>query len=123
MTTIEIANRLVELIRAGEYETAHQELYAQDAISIENPIYQNDQMSYKESKGMDAIKEKGKQWMDSMEQLFGQGASEPLVIQNGFTITIYFDAIMKGMTERIKMEEIAVYWVKDGKIVREEFFY
>lgn len=35
MTTTEIASRLVELCRSGQYETAHKTLYAKDAISIE----------------------------------------------------------------------------------------
>ncbi|TAN04486.1 MAG: nuclear transport factor 2 family protein, partial [Rhodanobacteraceae bacterium] len=37
MNTEQIAKRLVELCRKGEYEQAQRELYAQDAVSIEMP--------------------------------------------------------------------------------------
>lgn len=123
MNTQEIANRLVELIREGDYETAHSELYSKDIISIENPVDQSGDMKYMEVAGMQAVKEKGKQWEDGIEELFGQGASDPVVAPNAFAISMYFDAKLKGSPERVKMEEIAVYSVKDGKIVREEFIY
>ncbi len=35
MTTQEIANRLVELCRQGDFKTAQEELLAEDAMSIE----------------------------------------------------------------------------------------
>jgi len=35
MTTKEIASRLVDLVRKGEFEKAQQELYAQDTVSME----------------------------------------------------------------------------------------
>jgi hypothetical protein len=35
MNTESIANRLVELCRAGKFEQAQKELYASDAVSIE----------------------------------------------------------------------------------------
>lgn len=123
MDTQEIANRLVELIRAGDYETAHSQLYSEDIVSIENPIDQSGEMKYMEVVGMEAVKEKGKKWEESMEELFGQGASDPVVSPNAFAISMYFEAKLKGAPEKTKMEELAVYSVKDGKIVREEFIY
>lgn len=123
MTTQEIAERLVELIRAGEYETAHQELYADDIVSIENPVNPGEFMKYKEDKGLEAVAAKGKEWEASMEELYGQGCSEPLVVENAISLSIWFDAKMQGAPERTRMEEIGIYWVRDGKIVREEFIY
>jgi len=35
MTTVDIANRLVELCRKGDFETALKQLFADDAVSIE----------------------------------------------------------------------------------------
>ena len=34
-----------------------------------------------------------------------------------------FEAIYKGQTEARKEEELIVYTVRDGKIVKEEYFY
>ena len=39
-----------------------------------------------------------------------------------FAVAMGMDCTMKGMG-RQKMDEIALYEVKDGKIVREQFFY
>ncbi len=46
MTTKEVADRLVEICRAGKIEDAQNELFAQDAVSIEP----NDTMGPKETK-------------------------------------------------------------------------
>ena len=123
MTTQEIANRLIELIRAGDYATAQKELYSNDITSIENPITPNSFMQYSKVTGMEALAEKGKKWEEGMEELFDQGASNPIVTENAIAISIWFDAKMKGAPERSRMEEIGVYSIKDGKIVREEFVY
>ncbi len=123
MTTQEIANRLVELIRAGDYATAQKELYSSEATSIENPITPNGFMQYSKVAGAEALAEKGKKWEEGMEELFDQGASDPIVTENAIAISIWFDAKMKGAPERSRQEEIGVYSVKDGKIIQEEFIY
>jgi len=40
-----------------------------------------------------------------------------------FIVGFRFDVTMKANGHRFTMEEMALYTVKDGKIVREEFFY
>jgi len=117
MSTKEIASRLVELCRQGDFEKAQKELYAQDAISIEphaTPAFQ------KETKGLDAILEKGKKWASMVEQYHEMKVSEPLLADNSFAITMFMSVTMK---ERGKMDmtELCVYQVKDGKIVSESF--
>ncbi len=64
MTTKELADRLVELCRKGDFESAQAELFADDVISIEphaTPDFQ------KETKGKQAVKEKGDKWNDMVE--------------------------------------------------------
>ena len=122
MTTQEVANRLVELINAGDDDTAHKELYHEDVISIENPVKKGQGMEYMEIKGMTAKKEKTKQWNEMTEELHGYGAGEPMVVENAFVVKIWIDSKMKGY-DREKMDELAVYSVVGGKIVREEFVY
>jgi hypothetical protein len=118
MTTQEIANRLVELCRQGQYETAQKELYADDAISIEPP---GNPMSGTVH-GLDAIIAKGHQFQAGVEEIHGGSVSDPIVAGNVFAATIVIDATFKGMG-RMAMEEVAAYKVKDGKIVSEEFIY
>jgi hypothetical protein len=118
MTVKEIASRLVELCRIGKYEDAQSELYNNDAESIEPAGAQGMQSV----KGLEAIKEKGRQFQGMVEQIHGGSVSEPIFAGNNFAISIKIDATMKGQG-RSNMEEIAVYNVKDGKIIKEEFFF
>jgi len=118
MTTQEIATRLVELCRQGQYETAQKELYADDAISIEPP---GNPMSGK-VEGVAAIIEKGHRFQEGVEEFHGSTVSDAIVTGNVFAVTISLDATFKGMG-RMVMDEVCAYKVKDGKIVSEEFIY
>ncbi|GAA4309077.1 nuclear transport factor 2 family protein [Compostibacter hankyongensis] len=118
MTTQQIAQRLAALCREGELETAQKELYADDAISIEpeaSPGFD------KETRGKDAILEKGHQFNSMVEKVYSYVVSEPLISGNTFAFTLEMDIKMKGR-ERDTMGELCVYQVRDGKIVAEQFF-
>jgi len=117
MTTVDIANRLYELCKEGHYQQAQEELYADDAISIEPVHAQAPSVT-----GKDAIIKKGEQFRDSIEELHGVNASQPIVAGNHFALTVTVDATFKGMGKMV-MDEVAVYEVKDGKVVKEQFFY
>jgi len=118
MTTQQIADRLVELCRQADYETAQKELYGNDAISIEP--YATPEFA-KETKGLPAILEKGHKFEAMVEKTYATTVSEPLVVGNAITFILGMDITMKG-AGRSKMEELCVYQVKDGKIVSEQFF-
>jgi hypothetical protein len=118
MTTQQIAERLAALCEKGDFETAQQELYADDVISIEpeaTPDYD------KETKGKDAVFAKIKKFEDSVDKFFGNKVSAPLVASNSFAFTLSMDIKMKGQ-DRMQLEELCVYEVKDGKVVSEQFF-
>ena len=117
MTTQQVADRLVELCRKGEYEKAQKELYAENAVSIEeqaSPAFE------KETKGLKAIIEKGHKFDEMVETMHSASVSEPLVAGNSIAFQLKLDATMKGRG-RSEMNEICVYKVKDGKIVSEYF--
>ncbi len=117
MTTQQIAQRLAELCRKGDYETAQKELFANDAVSIEpweTPDFA------KETKGLDAIIEKGHKFSAMVEEMHGGSVSEPIVAGNSFAMVMSMDMTMKGK-ERMNMSELCVYQVKDGKVVSESF--
>lgn len=118
MSTQQVASRLAELCRQGQFETAQKELFAEDAVSIEP---QGTPESPKETKGLGAIIEKGHKWNAMVEQVHGCTASTPLVAGNSIAMTLAMDLTMKGRG-RMKMEEVCVYQVKDGKIASEQFF-
>jgi hypothetical protein len=118
MTTQEVANRFSELTKAGNYDAIQDELYAENAVSIEPPHSQGLQSV----EGLAAIKEKGKKFNESLETMHGGYCSDPVVGGNYFSVSMGMDATFKGMG-RMNMDEICVYEVKDGKIVKEQFFY
>ena len=118
MTTQEIANRMYELFKENKWAEAQQELFSDDAESIEPP----GSPGLQSVKGKDAIKKKGDDFSNMIEEVHGGYTGEPIVAGNYIALAMGFDATMKGMG-RQKMDEIAVYEVKDGKIVKEQFFY
>jgi len=117
MNTKEIANRLVELCRKGEFETAQRELFSPDVISIEpyaTPDFE------KETRGLPGIIEKGHKFEAKTEAIHSLHVSEPLVAGESFAIIMGLDITMKGQG-RMNMSELCVYKVKDGKVISEEF--
>ena len=117
MSTQEIAGRLVELCRKGDFQSAQKELFADDAVSVEphaTPAFE------KETKGINAILEKAEKFDAMVEEMHSMGVSEPLVADNSFACTMSMDITMKERG-RMQMTELCVYEVKDGKIIKEQF--
>lgn len=118
MTTQEIAHRLYELCQQGQYETAHNELYAATATSTES----NMRGERETATGIDAINTKGQQFQSMVEEMFSGYTNEPKVFGNYIFMEMGMDVKMKNM-DRMNMVEMCRYEVKDGKIVAEEFYY
>jgi len=118
MTTQEIANRLSELFKENKWADALNEFFSEDAESVEPPHSQGMQSV----KGLDNIRKKGEQFEQMVEEVHGGWVSEPIVGGNHIAFAMGMDVTFKGMGRK-KMDEIALYEVKDGKIVKEQFFY
>lgn len=120
MTTQEVADRFYELAAENKFDTIQNELYADNAVSIEPPNAA--EQGLQNASGLDAIKKKGDAFNEMVEEMHGGYTSEPVVGGNFFSVAMGMDVTMKG-AGRISMDEIAVYEVKDGKIVKEQFFF
>src|SRR5512146_2765264 len=119
MPTFDIGTKLVALIRAGKNAEAMETLYAPTIVSIEAlaPPGGN-----REQTGIAACLAKGKQFRERHE--IHSGAAEgPYPHGDRFAVVLSYDLTDKATGQRQKMNEVAVYTVKDDKIVREEFFY
>lgn len=119
MTTSDIASKLVAYCRKGEFEAAQKELYSPDSVSIEpasSPAFA------KETKGLQAIITKGHTFNATIEEYHSIDVSDSIVAGQTFACVINLDVTMKG-PGRTKMTEVAVYTVKDEKIIAEQFFY
>ncbi len=120
MNTEAVAKRLVELCRKGEHEQAQRELYAQDAVSIEMAGAPAGALG--DAQGLRAIYEKGRQFAAMVEAVHANSVSEPVMAGNWFSVSMTMDVTFRGRG-RVQMTEICVYQVRDGKVVREQFFY
>jgi len=75
-----------------------------------------------EWRGRRAVDEKNAWWMQE-HIMHGGSAEGPFVGSTGFAVRFTMDVETKSSGARESMEEIGVYTVRDGKIVREEFMY
>lgn len=113
----DIAEKLVAWCNKGDYNSCYQNLYSPHIVSIEPEWGENPRVE-----GMEAVGKKGEWWENTFEVHSAQ-ASEPMVAENWFSIRFEMDTTHKASGHRSKSSEIAVYQVKDGKIVQEQFFY
>jgi len=119
MTTFEIAKKYVELCRAHQNHVALDTLFSRDAVSVEAAAMPG---MPTESRGLEAIAEKGKTWMANHE-IHSSKLEGPWPNGNRFAVRLTYDVTNKPSGRRMQMDEIGLFTVDNDKIVREEFFY
>ena len=120
MSTQEVANRFYMLSQENKFGEIQQELYADNAVSIEPPHAAAQGLT--NATGLEAIRQKGEAFNNMIEEMHSAYSGEPIVAGNFFAVPMGMDVTMKG-AGRISFDEIAVYEVKNGKIVKEQFFF
>ena len=118
MTTQQVADRMNVLFKENKWNVIQDEFYAEDCKSIEP----EKSVGLKTVHGLAAIKEKGRQFGEMVEEMHSGFVSDLVVGGNFISCAMGMDVTMKGMG-RMQMDEIAVYEVKDGKIISEQFFF
>jgi ketosteroid isomerase-like protein len=119
MKTMEIANELVALCRQGKNHDALNKLFAEDIVSVEAGAPPGMQ---RETKGLAGVKAKG-EWWSANHEVHSANVSGPWPHDDRFVVGFQYEVTNKPSGQRMKMDEVGLYTVKDGKIVREEFFY
>jgi ketosteroid isomerase-like protein len=119
MTTLEIGKQLVELCKQGKNHEAKEKLYAKDVVSVEAVAPPG---SSAEVRGLEAVEAKGKWWVDN-HVVHDAVVEGPFPHGDRFIVRFKYDITNKPTNKRLQMDETALFTVKDGKIVREEFFY
>ena len=119
MTTQEVASRYYELAQRGQLEELQDELYAPNAVSIEP---ENASQLPLQVIDLPALRQKEQQFCQLIEQMHGGFGNEPVISSFYFACTMGMDVTMKGKARRIK-EQLGVFEVDKGKIVKEQFFY
>jgi hypothetical protein len=115
MNTQQVAQDLVSLCKAGKFEEAGEKYWADDVVSVE-PMGDNP-----ESRGKPAARAKG-EWWATHHDVHEVKVEGPYVNGDDFTVRFMMDVTNKDNGQRMKMEEVALYRLKGGKIAEERFF-
>src|SRR5262245_34984280 len=113
MTTAELAKDFTELLKQGKDEGAADKHNAEDIVSyeaMEGPMAV--------CQGKEAVKQKGDWWRQNHE-LHSASVDGPFVNGNQFAVRFKYDITPKATGERVTMDEVGLYTVKDGKIIEE----
>jgi ketosteroid isomerase-like protein len=115
----EIGAALVAGCNAGQAKANLRVLYADDAQSVEAADMGNGTTVT----GIAAIEGKH-DWWDGAHETHSSTATGPFMHgADRFAVIFAADATTKETGVRFSMQEVGVYTVAGGKIVREEFFY
>jgi ketosteroid isomerase-like protein len=117
---MEIARELVAGCRENRVEENLGKLYAEDAVSVEATPGPD---GSRETRGLEGIRGKHAWWNSTFEVHDADVDGPFLHGDDRFAVVFEVDAENRETGERSEMEEVGVYHVRDGKIVREEFFY
>jgi hypothetical protein len=117
-STEDVAARFHELAQQEKWFEIQDELFADDVRSIEPPTAQ----SLPDAHGKAAVRKKGEDIVSQVEAVHGASTTAPVVGGSFFAVGRKLDMTVRGIG-RTQMNEVMVYEVKDGKIVREQFFY
>ena len=117
MTTAALAKEFTELLRQGDHDGAGARYNADDIVSYEAA---DSPMAVCE--GKDAVRQKG-EWWAANHEVHGASVEGPYVNGDQFAVRFSFDITPRATGERVQMDEIGLYAVKDGKIVEERFYY
>lgn len=115
LTIHKIADRLVTLCRERKFVEAYRELFGEEAESID-PMY----MIMPPARGLITLIEREKQFL-SKAIIHDIEISEPLISGKHFAVRIRMDFTVEDRGRKL-IDELAVYHVKSGKIVRQQFF-
>ena len=118
MTAKEVGQKLIDLCVSGHFFQAIDTLYDDDIVSVEAAP---SELFAMEIHGIAGVRDKNQRWSE-LNDVHEVRADGPWPHQDRFAVRWYFDVTPKGGA-RATFDEIAVYTVRDGKIVREEFFY
>jgi hypothetical protein len=118
MTTQEVANRLVELGRIGQFDQAA-ELHA-DHVTQTEPDHVTGGIRTIEGKA--AVKENAAKFHSMIKEMHGGHVGDPTVEGKYFSLQMGMDVTMTD-GKRMDMKELCMYKVEDGNIESDQIFY
>ena len=116
MSTKDVAEKFTAALKAGNFADA-ETFWSDDVASIEamdGPM--------KEIRGRANVHAKG-DWWNANHDVHSFEAHGPYVNGDQFTLRFKIDVTPKASGQRMQMEEVGLYTVRDGRITEERFFY
>jgi len=117
MTTVELAKDFTNFLKQNNHERAAAKYNDDNIVSyeaMEGPMAV--------CRGKEAVQKKSEWWGQSHE-VHGGTVEGRYVNGVGFVVRFTMDVTPKATGKRMKMDEVGVYSVKNGKIVAERFCY
>ena len=109
-----IAGQFVELCNQGKNFDVMQTMYAPDIVSVEP--------NGEETSGKTPVIQKSERFQ-AQNPISGEKVRGPFFNNpNQFAVHFTFEVTPKATGQRITVEEVGIYTVKDSKIAREQFF-
>lgn len=118
MTTQEIANNVTALLREGKFDEVYERYF--DTKNIRHIEPQSPY--FPDLTGIKAIKEKDTQMQAGIDSVNEMEVGNPIVAKYHFALPYKMSVNLKE-GNKLELDEIIVYEVKDGKITLEQFFY
>lgn len=112
----ELAEDLVAMCKAGRFDEAGETYWADDVVSLEPTA---DDMA--RIQGKDGVKAKG-DWWSANHEIHSVEVEGPYVHGEQFVVRFKMDLTPKG-GQRVQIDEVGLYTVRNGKIAEERFFY
>lgn len=119
MSTKDVAEDLVALCKAGKFEEASEKYHAEDIVSIEAMGPPGMDLT---ARGKAAVMAKSEWWYNNHE-VQRCDVEGPFVNGDQFAVKFTMDVTQKATGQAHHMSEVALYTVKDGKVVEERFLY
>lgn len=113
-TTVDIATQLIKLLRNCQFVTAYEELFTDDAISID-PL----KPDLSPVKGLPRLIEFEKAFL-SKAKIQSVDVSEPIISGAYFATRLSMQVIIESAN--VPFEELCIYEVRNEKIVSQQFF-
>lgn len=116
-TTREVADEFARLCKANQFEEAGRRFWSDDIVSRE--AMEGDMAMLR---GRAAVEGKSAWWYANHE-VHGGTTEGPYVNGDQFILHFTMDITPKSTGQRMQMDEMGVYTVRDGKVVEERFYY
>ena len=120
MNTLEVGTKLVQFCKEGKNMMAIETLYSKDVKSIEAAMMTPD--GSRETQGIEAVAGKTKWWSEN-HTVHSATIEGPFPFDDKFAVYFKYEVTPKVTGKKMTMNEVGLYYVQNGKVVREEFYY